>query len=571
MQNKRHFMNSHIQDEEIIEDKSNFRFLFRLLLENRKFILSITGIAFIIFTAFAFSIKKTWQGEFQIVVSNENKNFSNLSSLADQLPIANLVGANSLNEEELKTQLEILKSPSILISVFEFVKENNKYNVAGRFQSWRKNNLEVDLINRTSVLNLKYKDSDKDIILPTLKKISKKYQEYTLLEKSKKDKKLLSFLNEQIKIYKKKSNYSLSLAQEYSLEHNLPPFSDITLINEDNKNNEKTISSSLEIRKNIAEDEIRKIDALIMQIEQLDDNSNIPIYFIQSEENKNNLQDKIKSLDAELVTLSNNFKNNDPLMKSKLRERNTLFNLLKKQNLENLKAQKIVAISEKNSYARPREVLIKYSELVRQANYDLNTLLLLQKQEKISQLEDAQLPEPWKLITKPTLLSYPIAPNRKRIIFIGLLTGLALGVSISYLKDKLKGKIYNEEVIEDLINIPIIVNLNTKNKDQSKELLQLFSKQLAVGKESAHNIILKVPGLCDYSRTDVFFDSIKECLIGFQIFEKKVGELEIKNNDNYYLLINFNEINEKRLKDFKEKITFININFKGIILINKFS
>ena len=570
MQNKRHFMNSYIQDEQIIEDKSNFRFLFRLLLGNIKFILNISGIALIIFTAYAFSIKKTWQGEFQIVVSNENKKLSNLSSIANQLPIANLVGATSLNQEELKTQLEILKSPSILISVFEFVKENNKYNVSERFQSWRKNNLDVDLINRTSVLNIKYKDSDKDIILPTLKKISKKYQEYTLLEKSKKDKKLLSFLKEQIKIYKIKSNDSLSLAQEYSLENNLPPFSDISLINKDNNNTEKQPSSSLEIRKNIAEDEIRKIDALIMQIEQLDDNSNIPIYFIKSGENKNNLQDKIKSLDAELITLRNNFKNNDPLIKLKSKERNALFNLLKKQNIENLKAKKIVAISEKNTYSRPREVLIKYSELVRKANYDLNTLLLLQKQEKISQLEDAQLPEPWKLITKPTLISYPIAPNRKRIIFIGLLTGLALGVSITYLKDRFKGKIYNEEVIEDLINIPIIVNLNTKNEDQSKELLQLFSKQLAVGKESANNIILKVPGLCDYSKTDVFFDSIKEYLIGFQIFEKKLGELEIRNNDNYYLLINFNEINEKRLKDFKEKITLIKINFKGIILINKF-
>ena len=200
MQNKRHFMNSYIQDEQIIEDKSNFRFLFRLLLGNIKFILNISGIALIIFTAYAFSIKKTWQGEFQIVVSNENKKLSNLSSIANQLPIANLVGATSLNQEELKTQLEILKSPSILISVFEFVKENNKYNVSERFQSWRKNNLDVDLINRTSVLNIKYKDSDKDIILPTLKKISKKYQEYTLLEKSKKDKKLLSFLKEQIKI-----------------------------------------------------------------------------------------------------------------------------------------------------------------------------------------------------------------------------------------------------------------------------------------------------------------------------------------------------------------------------------
>ena len=59
-------------------------------------------------------------------------------------------------------------------------------------------------------------------------------------------------MNEQIQIYKKKSNESLSLAQEYSLEHNLTPFSDINLINANSNNSTETNTSSLEIRKNIA-------------------------------------------------------------------------------------------------------------------------------------------------------------------------------------------------------------------------------------------------------------------------------------------------------------------------------
>ena len=77
--------------------------------------------------------------------------------------------------------------------------------------------------------------------------------------------------------------------------------------------------------------------------------------------------------------------------------------------------------------------------------------------------------------------------------------------------------------------------------------------------------------MCNYSKTDYFFESIKEYLINFQILNKNIGELEIKNEHDYYLLINFNEINEKKLLEFREKINLTNIMFKGVILINKFS
>ena len=51
-------------------------------------------------------------------------------------------------------------------------------------------------------MDLSYKDKDKDIILPTLEKISKTYQEYALIEKSRSDSKFLSFLINKLKVIK---------------------------------------------------------------------------------------------------------------------------------------------------------------------------------------------------------------------------------------------------------------------------------------------------------------------------------------------------------------------------------
>ena len=80
---------------------------------------------------------------------------------------------------ELKTQVEILKSPSVLMPVFDFYKSNsNEDNLNNlRFKNW-KENLRIELEDGTSVLNLSYLDKNKEIIIPVLNKISTIYQSY---------------------------------------------------------------------------------------------------------------------------------------------------------------------------------------------------------------------------------------------------------------------------------------------------------------------------------------------------------------------------------------------------------
>ena len=46
------------------------------------------------------------------------------------------------------------------------------------FDSIEDKSLDIDLKKRTKVLQIYYKDNDKDIIIPVLEKISNKYQSY---------------------------------------------------------------------------------------------------------------------------------------------------------------------------------------------------------------------------------------------------------------------------------------------------------------------------------------------------------------------------------------------------------
>ena len=69
--------------------------------------------------------------------------------------------------------------------IYDFVKTSKI--AAGEDQrmglhDWVKNNLSIDLLKGTSVLNPAYQDTDESLVLQVLNKVSKTYQEYSNLD-----------------------------------------------------------------------------------------------------------------------------------------------------------------------------------------------------------------------------------------------------------------------------------------------------------------------------------------------------------------------------------------------------
>ena len=73
----------------------------------------------------------------------------------------------------------------------------------------------------TSVLYLKYKDTDKSLILPALKKITNKYQSYSRAKYKNEMAKELDYLGKQIINFKAKSKDTLENAQFFSMRYDL--------------------------------------------------------------------------------------------------------------------------------------------------------------------------------------------------------------------------------------------------------------------------------------------------------------------------------------------------------------
>ena len=94
------------------------------------------------------------------------------------------------------------------------------------------------------------------------------------------------------------------------------------------------------------------------------------------------------------------------------------------------------------SARRPKGVVTKYKELMREANRDENILVQLENQQRKLLLEEAKQEEPWQLITKPSVNNKALGVGKRYYAMLGLIAGSIIGLIIAYIKEYSSGLIY---------------------------------------------------------------------------------------------------------------------------------
>ncbi len=190
------------------DDEIDLRQLVGSLIRQWRLIASVSGACLLISGIYAFTRKPVWQGSFQIVLASSNSPSSGSQQLQQSNPgLASLIGVSG-GGNALGTEVKILESPSVLKPVFDFVK-NQKAKTGIDVRDWRYlgwlGNLTIELEQGTSVLNIEYRDSDKEMILPVIDRISKAYQAYSGRDRERGITQAITYLDQQIEIYSKKS------------------------------------------------------------------------------------------------------------------------------------------------------------------------------------------------------------------------------------------------------------------------------------------------------------------------------------------------------------------------------
>ncbi len=418
------------------EDEIDLKLLCKRIFRRKSLFALITSIATfsnIVLTAFE---TPSYKGNFEIIVSNQNKSMNNMSNLIPQ-SLLNLSALNLKGGNDNMTQEFILKSPLVLLPVYEFVKE--EYNLRGEntknlsYKKWVTSKLSVRFVERTNVLNIDFIDQDKDLIIKTLNMISNEYQKYSKRDREKELTKGLAYLIEQQKKLKLKTNNSMREFNKFAIENGLGDIDGFPSVSF-SENIDKSQNADLE-----SNNSLQKKNAGQRFASQF------------------NL---LKEYETAYIDYSSKLKPNSRYLKEL------------KLKIDNLKS----------SLKRPNEILLKYRELTKNANRDENILLKIESQIDVYRLEIANQQEPWELISTPTIEDLRISPKRKQSALITLLLSSIFASFICILFDLSKGFIYELSELKLKLSLNYLDSIYLNNLNLSSKVLNNFHKNISNSK-----------------------------------------------------------------------------------------
>ena len=572
--------NNQIEYVKLDSDNFDLRILIRSFFINKKLIAIITFLSMAISLIYASTKEKIYKGSFQIVLKNDSNSSNN--SFSSEL-LSNALGSRISNfvrsqtAQDINTQVEILKSPSVLMPIFEYVKAeklNAKKDISKyRFDKWLKKSLGIELIDGTTVLKIEYFDNNKELIFNSLNKISTAYQQYSDKDRITGLESGIKYIENQIEIYKQKSQNSFSEFQKFATENNMNSF----FISENFS--EEDMSSFIDSQSGIQQDSVlrKRINTLELYIARLENIKNNTLNFelaksiaeIMSENTeillKRNDLVSISTVSESLLNAKTNLTENDPSIIDLQLQLDFMKADFVKTIIAELKSLKTRSEIDLQSNLKSDSQYTKYKELARKSIRDDFTLQNLEQQKQILSLEQAKSSKPWELITEPTLFDKPIGLAKRLILLNGLLIGLVLSALTIYLKDRIKDYVYSYKELTKDINIGFKLNIQTQKQEKFKETIKILSLKLSQ-KEKINNLGLFIVG--DIPKE--YINKIVENLNLENQFKIVIAKdlLEIQKLNTNLIVLSPGAITRTELKNLKQNINVQGISFLGALIID---
>ena len=553
----------------------DIKVLIEFFLRNKIQVGFLTFIGALLGLIIGFSLERIWEGKFQIVVANKSQGNQTINSLLQQNPTFSAFIQDKGNT--MKTEVEILQSPSILMPVFDFIKIKRNKNF--KYEAFIKQ-LKVSLKRNTSVINISYQDKDKELILPTLEKIAFAYQTYSKRDRKNSIDNSLDFLSNQINIYKQKSSDSFKKAQNFALNNELIfPSLNIKTNNrsKDGGNVLLNLGISSETLRTEAILENKFINERIKTLEEIEEKESNLIFGLLEESEINNevfgnLFEELKIIDSRILELQTVFQPGDLFLKRLKDKRNILKKEITKSYKNILIAKLKTNMALIKSLERPQSVLIKFQELIKEASYDEIAKNNLLAQYQFYALESAKAQEPWELITNPTLIDDPVAPYRSLILIYGISGGFFIGSVFMFLKEKSSGIIHNEMKIKFIPKVEKIKQFNLRNINNLENTIKFLINQ-SLDIEFKKQIDLIQIGDISQNFLDLINKKIKKINEEYNktiINIKNKDKIDYSQNNNKNILILIlqkNIVEYKDIDEFNDDLKLTKLDILGYIVL----
>tara|TARA_B100001248_G_C27392882_1_gene463541 strand:+ start:993 stop:2717 length:1725 start_codon:yes stop_codon:yes gene_type:complete len=557
------------EDEKYINESEyniNPKNIFSFLLRNSILIFGLSFVSLLIGLFKYQSLDKIWQGEFTIVVSENSSpepGFENGRNFTSNfIPRLSKSGG-------IKNDIVILKSPSVLMPIFEYVKaykaEKGIDTSNYEFLDWKKS-VDVEITPETTVLIVSYMDTDKKIIPEVLKKMSNAYQEYSVRQENRRIEKTEKYLNNQINIFEKKALNSQEEYLSYGFKNNISLSLNSTRsigINNLITNAElltATVSAELKLAKtyldslNNSSDDFEtfkafainaqdvfslKIDGSMKEYEELNDKS---IYY--------------KTL----------YQPNDITLKI-IEDKRLAKERLIKEQIKNM-LRSYIESREKilESNYKPEKYISEYKRLVKVYIGNQDTLNQLNSQKRSLSLQKEKTPYPWEIITLPYTYDYPVAPRKLTVIPPYLIVGLLIAFLLSKIIEIKSDLLFYEDILLKKVSLTKLSTFDYENSENWEESLNLLVNGILKEKKY-EKISFIFLGNLEEKLINLLKEKLDRYKDDFKIkFENKL--IPNDPSDINILITQVGAVTNKEIENFKEKSLLINSNFLGLILFS---
>ncbi len=504
-----------------VEDIS-FKEILNLIKRNKFFILKIFLILLGATTIYSYTIPKVYEGEFRIVLDLEDEDtlLPDIGAIATAKEALDTIGIGGLAApESLATEVTILESPSVLKPIFLYAK--NEYTKSGidveklTYKKWIENQVFIDLLTGTSVLEIKYQDEKKDLIIPVLNRISEAYKKYSNRDK--------------IASIKSSIQYTENQVENYRVETNL-------------------LNRKL--------DSFRIKYGIVMPIFSLEEAETTPL------PPEANPLTRLSVLNREIEYLSKIYTSKSPTIKRLRLEKEAVLNYIEKfgagvigipnpDDVENLTSQ---------------EILLSYKELERKT-YRSNFILEYLENSLLNlKLSEAKSETPWELILPPTVLEFPVAPSKRKIVLTGFILSLLVSISIALANEKIKGTVFDKEELKKISPYLVIGHLSYfKNINNQKRILSIVN---LLNQKNNLNVTFFTVGDIPKEQVNLLLNNLTNYMpkTNFTLSENITST---NKNNLKVILANLGELSKDKFYESIEEIEILGLDIFGLIIFDK--
>ncbi len=320
----------------------------------------------------------------------------------------------------------------------------------------KKNLLISRLSDQVSLIKVAYQDTSPERATNYVNTLTDIYIAQSIVDKSKKNNKILDFINEQLLSTGKKLKLSENELEEYRVSNNvIEPSTQSNTLLEQLSNIEVELSENT-IRKKLVENLIE----LIRHGQHLENIT--PTLRELGDEPTIRLIESLQQMQREANELSAEYTEKYPELK-KLRQQINRNRRAISRNIKNL--QHSILDREENlrhrkaTYESQLKVLpSKEKELIHlRRNYDVNSKMysyLLEKKSENEMKKVATISD-YEIIDRAYSNPHPIKPKRSMTLMIAFVLGLIFAMGIAYLRNLLIDKVQNLQDVKNISSLPI--------------------------------------------------------------------------------------------------------------------